>query len=726
MHDSNISKYFNDIARSPSASMMPQTSNQNMLGQQMQFHSGMNFVNANSHGQNMSQSYQSYQNQFTNQQINQGSQQMSGYPQQYFSGHFKLEGGNGAANGSNMNMFQFQYNNSHQSQSQAPMTPFAMSQNPSLHLSTPGGTNISTNPMNSMRSPSPPSAITSLSTPVFSSSFISAGNNLNNPTNNTPPQPRGINEYQSSQIPQKLQPAQHQNPQPHAQPHHQQMSSGLGGLGGFQGLKSAALDPSIQRNPSGSLAEIYQIHLTQKERIEKIRSYQKQFMNNPNKEGYDILETEHTQLKGQVEHQLKTVTKLLHQIILSPSDIHRAFFLVQVLKFQLAQIDLFVQELSSLTNPNINRIGASLIIVEDPFPGVITRGKQLDEDPIVVQLITAANVDIQSFSKVRAVIVSDNQQPQKISSNKSMIESDTQSMDMYSRILKWNMKFQSGTRKNIVSLRFAMQIQTTNSTSPVVLESQHSSPFIVITNECQWDESEGLLMKKAAYGDHNEIEWPYFANLLQKHFLRSTRQDPVRPVRPLSLSDFDYIHQKIFESQDLVCLQNFDTFWNWFGKIIQKLRYQRHICTLWQTGVIHGLITRKTVNECLIRQDRGTFLVRFSESHPGSFTIAYRTSDTSSDPDLNSQVRHYLVKPDDTAGAKKTLPDFLADQVSLVYLLQVSFSADGQPTYRKYFKDVFLDQYYSKKPPSSISGDYDDRIQVNAGGTGIGAFNEFE
>jgi len=163
----------------------------------------------------------------------------------------------------------------------------------------------------------------------------------------------------------------------------------------------------------------------------------------------------------------------------------------------------------------------------------------------------------------------------------------------------------------------------------------------------------------------------------------------------------------------MITQQSFEGFWNWFGKIIQKLRYQRHICTLWQAGIIHGLISRDTVNECLIRQERGTFLIRFSERHPGCFAVAYRTDD--SDP--QNQVRHYLVKPDDTAGAKKTLPDFLAEQASLVYLLQVSFTQEGQPIYRKYFKDALLDQYYSKKQTLAHSGDYDDRIQVVSGVT---------
>lgn len=78
---------------------------------------------------------------------------------------------------------------------------------------------------------------------------------------------------------------------------------------------------------------------------------------------------------------------------------------------------------------------------------VVTKGKQLEDDPVVVQLLTGttltgrrstptdayslysvgSHVDIQSFSKVKVAMICDNQQV-KTSSSKS-IENDTQTMD---------------------------------------------------------------------------------------------------------------------------------------------------------------------------------------------------------------------------------------------------------------------------------------------------------
>lgn len=49
------------------------------------------------------------------------------------------------------------------------------------------------------------------------------------------------------------------------------------------------------------------------------------------------------------------------------------------------------------------------MIVEQPLPLVLTRGKAL-EDPVVVKLLTGANVNLQQYSKVKVNLVMDNPQ----------------------------------------------------------------------------------------------------------------------------------------------------------------------------------------------------------------------------------------------------------------------------------------------------------------------------
>jgi hypothetical protein len=212
-------------------------------------------------------------------------------------------------------------------------------------------------------------------------------------------------------------------------------------------------------------------------------------------------------------------------------------------------------------------------------------------------------------------------------------------------------------------------------------------------------------LKKVVFGDRQEVEWPYLANVLQRHFLRATRQDSIRPARALSTADFDFILNKIFGGHPMISQKSYDNFWTWFGKVVQKLRYQRHICSLWQTGLIHGFLTRDQIYQALIGQPVGTFLIRFSERNPGCFAVAYKVEDA----DPKSQVRHYLVRPDDTAASKKTLPDFLADQPAFTYLLQVTFN-NGQTTFHKFLKDSVLETYYSKRSALPPSLGYDDNI----------------
>lgn len=78
------------------------------------------------------------------------------------------------------------------------------------------------------------------------------------------------------------------------------------------------------------------------------------------------------------------------------------------------------------------------------------------------------------------------------------------------RIAKFYLKFLSGTRKNPVRLRFGIQLQINQNgaAQTVTVESNSSRPFIVITNECQWEESEGILLKKDAFGEQVKFSPP--------------------------------------------------------------------------------------------------------------------------------------------------------------------------------------------------------------------------
>lgn len=103
-------------------------------------------------------------------------------------------------------------------------------------------------------------------------------------------------------------------------------------------------------------------------------------------------------------------------------------------------------------------------------------------------------------------------------------------------------------RKTSVTLKFSMQLKAGqgDSATTATVESDSSRHFVVITNEIQWQGSAGTLLKRDAFDGQLEITWPQFANALQRHVLKATKQDPVRPARCLSGYDLRYIKAKFF------------------------------------------------------------------------------------------------------------------------------------------------------------------------------------
>jgi hypothetical protein len=274
------------------------------------------------------------------------------------------------------------------------------------------------------------------------------------------------------------------------------------------------------------------------------------------------------------------------------------------------------------------------------------------------------------------------------------IESETEKMDDFQHIARFHLKFLNGTRKALATVKFQVQLQVTGG-QPLAAESNVSNPFVVITNECQYEESDGLVLRVDAFGSQPDAvaPWPLFANKLQRYMLRGARQDPVKPQRFLTKPELSYLNSKFFGGQTYITPKMYDEFWIWFGKALQKIRYQRHLCSMWQSGLLYGFISREDVNAALVNQEPGTFLIRFSERHPGSFAVGY----TIAEQDPEKRVRHYLLKPDDVVPPKKTLPDFLMECPQFVKFLVIHDFISGNPKHRIVDKELVLEQYGAKK-----------------------------
>jgi hypothetical protein len=74
-------------------------------------------------------------------------------------------------------------------------------------------------------------------------------------------------------------------------------------------------------------------------------------------------------------------------------------------------------------------------------------------------------------------------------------------------------------------------------------------------------------------------------------------------------------------------------------------------------SLIYGFVTKKECAKLLQGSESGVFIIRFSDSVPGSFAVAYVTDD----PNANDKVKHYLIKSEDI-GSNKSLPDFLREK----------------------------------------------------------------
>lgn len=81
-------------------------------------------------------------------------------------------------------------------------------------------------------------------------------------------------------------------------------------------------------------------------------------------------------------------------------------------------------------------------------------------------------------------------------------------------------------------------------------------------------------------------------NWLNRCYLMATRQNIHAPVRPFNTYDFSYLHNLKFDNSPVITQKQYDSFWTWFGPILHKIRYQRHICSLWTRGYICGFLVK--------------------------------------------------------------------------------------------------------------------------------------
>ena len=215
-------------------------------------------------------------------------------------------------------------------------------------------------------------------------------------------------------------------------------------------------------------------------------------------------------------------------------------------------------------------------------------------------------------------------------------------------------------------------------------EAVESAPMIVVTNESQWPGAAKRLLWNDTFVDEQVIPWPLFANMLNMHMICGLQQTLDSAPRPLYDWELRYLHRnpRWFNGEKLVTREQALTFWNFFGAALTALRFKRHCFTMWSRALVLGFISREKAASLLAGERVGTFCVRFSESLPGAFAVAYVVNDDERDVGSNDAitlvqvpskpgevtvVKHFLILPTQL-GHNRTLPDFIRDKSEFKYI----------------------------------------------------------
>jgi len=371
----------------------------------------------------------------------------------------------------------------------------------------------------------------------------------------------------------------------------------------------------------------------------------------------------------------------------------------------MTQLEIFEEELKYYSSKKYNNL-AAIVIIKQPFPLSIRQNKPL-EGEITVRLLSGSTYTAVPSGPIQVQIVTSSSSK----SQKNPLTVKNENKDMENGVAVFNnLIFPHGTRKKAIHLKFKIPIKVGN--IECIIESKLSKPFIVKTNENQWQEAEGILLKMEAFEEENGVTWFKFCNVLQRRYLYATKQDQQHPLRLLTEQDFVYIYHTKFNPNKsptpstTITPKQFDVFWKWFGPNLYKIRYQRHMIQLWTKGIICGFINRNEAAEILQKAPTGTFIIRFSERCPG-FVITYTSNEIEQE---EREIRHYLIQDGDV-GTKKTLPDFLGRHKPFLYLIKVTSDLESGRTFESCEKSLILSEYYSKKTEDEQAEGYDSQLQ---------------
>uniref|UniRef100_A0A8C7X340 Signal transducer and activator of transcription n=1 Tax=Oryzias sinensis TaxID=183150 RepID=A0A8C7X340_9TELE len=177
-----------------------------------------------------------------------------------------------------------------------------------------------------------------------------------------------------------------------------------------------------------------------------------------------------------------------------------------------------------------------------------------------------------------------------------------------------------------------------------------SLPVVIISNSSQQQSAwASILWCNMLSQDHKDVmffantpaaPWPQFAEMLSWQFLSATK-------RGLDGAQLEMIAHRLFGKQE-----NYDTcnvtwskfskvrgntpesFWVWFDGILVMVKM--YLEDLWREGLIMGFVNKSKEKSLLKRKQRGTFLLRFSESVIGGITFSWVEISSTGNPKIKT------------------------------------------------------------------------------------------
>jgi hypothetical protein len=460
-------------------------------------------------------------------------------------------------------------------------------------------------------------------------------------------------------------------------------------------------------NTEKKIQEILQEECANRITVNQLFTKQQKYFENNDAELMDELLDEQNKLISKISVAMVCLEETLKTCLLNYFTLRSMKNITLNLHIQSQQIlslreELLEKKKSGHTN-NCFR-SWKLVILDQPLSAVVGKGKLLDSTIIVSVITGTQRNELLTNAEVRCCA-----EPAHF---QHTIDSDPQRLIKPATTVGFaKIKLIESSRMHVVRMKFEMPIKDMHKQQLFVLESHVSSAVIATTHENQWIEAASKLLLVDVFQElQTKIPWCKFANILHSHFVSATKQDQSNPSRPLQQYELQYFHSlKIFnnnKSNKDMCVSRdqVESFFKWFGSVCSLIHYKKHILQFWTKGFIFRFTSKEQVIKLLEYEKPGTFVIRFSESSNGLFSVSYVGAELEPFPKgknnnnnntiRKQKVHSYLLKPEDT-GPNKSLADFiLSHSAKFVTLMQYN-ALDGTVT--KIDRDVALSGFYTPR-----------------------------